>query len=349
MDSAVAKEASVGMLVQCDSDIGTIRYIGPVHELKDNTETWYGVEWKDPTRGKHDGSFKGTRYFATKYPTGGSFVRPAKVDFGIDIQLAVNAKYLQQEEIENGNDQSVLYNNFNVNDKEIMISCVVLAYSRISTCHQVDLLKSTFPYMKELDIEGNLFSSWSQIFLILDQLKGLKLLNVSNNLLGLPEETSKFAFDEKNVYANIEHLILNRMDYSWPDVERVLRHFPNLVELKVCFNGIRRVDRVDADLMRKLRILDLEANRLDDWEDLKKFGGLKELETLYANNVGLSRICFSEVEHPMMSSLFPKLKVLSITDNKVDQVILKLLFTVFYFANFNLKCLCFFLKVDIDK
>ena len=277
------KKPSVGTLVQCDSDIGTIRYIGPVHELKDNTEIWYGIEWKDQTRGKHDGSFKGRRYFETKSPTGGSFVRPNKVDSGIDIQLAVNAKYLQEEEIENGNDQSVLYNNFNVNDKEIMISCVVLAYSRISSCHQVDLLKTTFPYMKELDIEGNLFSSWSQIFLMLDQLKSLKLLNVSNNLLGLPEMTSKFAFDEKNVYGNIEHLILNRMEYSWADVERVLRHFPNLLQLKVCFNGIGRVDRLDADLLKKVRILDLEANRLSDWTDLKKFGGLKELETLYAN------------------------------------------------------------------
>ena len=60
------KAASIGTLVQCDADIGTIKYIGPVQELKDSTELWYGVEWRDPSRGKHDGSYKGTRYFETK-------------------------------------------------------------------------------------------------------------------------------------------------------------------------------------------------------------------------------------------------------------------------------------------
>lgn len=30
-------EADLNRLVQVDADIGTIRYVGPVHELKDNT------------------------------------------------------------------------------------------------------------------------------------------------------------------------------------------------------------------------------------------------------------------------------------------------------------------------
>ncbi len=318
------KNASIGTLVQCGSDIGIIKYIGPVNELKNKTEIWYGIEWKDPTRGKHDGFFKGTRYFETKSSTGGSFVHPTKVDFGIDLQQALTLKYLQQEEIENGNDQSVLYNNFNFDDKEIMISCVVLAYSRISSCQQIDLFKNTFPHIKELDIEGNLLSSWSQIFLLLNSLKGLKLLNVSNNLLGLPDKTSKFSFDENNVYENIEHLIMNRMNYNWADVEQILKHFPNLQQLKVCFNLIGGIDKVNSNLLKKVKILDLEANRLNDWTDLKKFGELKELETLYANNVCLTKICFSEVDHPLMTGFFPKLKIFSINENKIDQVILLL-------------------------
>jgi dynactin complex subunit len=42
------------------SHTGTVRYIG---EVAGTTGTWLGVEWDDPTRGKHDGVKDGIRYF----------------------------------------------------------------------------------------------------------------------------------------------------------------------------------------------------------------------------------------------------------------------------------------------
>lgn len=210
-----------------------------------------------------------------RYPTSGSFVRPTKVDFGVDIKTAIVEKYLEVEEIENG-EEKVLYNNFDVENKELMINCVVLAYSKINRVDSLEFLASTFPYMKELDLEGNLLESWFQVFTILEHLKGLKLINLSNNFLSLPESCSKFAFDEKNVYPNIQHLIINRMNYTWADIERVLVHFPNLIELKVCFNVIAKIKKVDASLLRSLKVLDLESNKSIVWDDLKKFGNLIE-------------------------------------------------------------------------
>ena len=38
----------------------TVRYIGPVSGTKGE---WLGVEWDDSTRGKHDGSHNGMKYF----------------------------------------------------------------------------------------------------------------------------------------------------------------------------------------------------------------------------------------------------------------------------------------------
>ena len=38
----------------------TVRYIGPV---KNQEGDWLGVEWDDPSRGKHDGNHKDVRYF----------------------------------------------------------------------------------------------------------------------------------------------------------------------------------------------------------------------------------------------------------------------------------------------
>ena len=41
-----------------------VRYVGPVEGTKGD---WLGVEWDDPSRGKHDGSHSGVRYFECRY------------------------------------------------------------------------------------------------------------------------------------------------------------------------------------------------------------------------------------------------------------------------------------------
>lgn len=38
----------------------TIRFVGP---LEGTTGEWLGIEWDDPTRGKHSGEHKGAQYF----------------------------------------------------------------------------------------------------------------------------------------------------------------------------------------------------------------------------------------------------------------------------------------------
>ena len=45
--------------------LGTIQYSGPVPPTKGE---WYGVEWDDATRGKHDGvhDATGVRYFSCR-------------------------------------------------------------------------------------------------------------------------------------------------------------------------------------------------------------------------------------------------------------------------------------------
>lgn len=57
----------------------TVRYIGPI-EGKDPSIIWYGVEWDDPSRGIHDGSHQGKRYFTCRSSskTSASFVRSSR-------------------------------------------------------------------------------------------------------------------------------------------------------------------------------------------------------------------------------------------------------------------------------
>lgn len=60
-----AEMAEIGTRLSISSCLCTILYIGPV---KGTTGTWWGVEWDDPSRGKHSGAHDGHQYFSTRYP-----------------------------------------------------------------------------------------------------------------------------------------------------------------------------------------------------------------------------------------------------------------------------------------
>lgn len=74
----------------------------------------------------------------------------------------------------------------------------------------------------------------------------------------------------KNNYLNINSFLKFRLK-----INRVVKHFPKLVTLKVCFNSITEIKELSRSLIDNLRILDLESNPLKEWRHLKKLGELK--------------------------------------------------------------------------
>lgn len=59
----MASSHHIGQRLSFDGALCTVRYIGPV---ADTQKDWLGVEWDDPSRGKHDGEHKGVKYFSCK-------------------------------------------------------------------------------------------------------------------------------------------------------------------------------------------------------------------------------------------------------------------------------------------
>ena len=55
--------ATIGSRLSIASFLCTVLYIGPV---KDTSGTWLGVEWDDPSRGKHSGTHNSVQYFSTR-------------------------------------------------------------------------------------------------------------------------------------------------------------------------------------------------------------------------------------------------------------------------------------------
>lgn len=56
----MAQTFHLGQRISYDGNLCTIRYVG---EVRDTKGQWLGVEWDDPTRGKHSGHHNGLRYF----------------------------------------------------------------------------------------------------------------------------------------------------------------------------------------------------------------------------------------------------------------------------------------------
>jgi hypothetical protein len=84
-------EPHVGARVVVARELATVRYIGPVAQ---QAGTWIGLEWDDASRGKHDGSTGGVKYFScVGGQSAGSFVRAEKVNFGSSLAKALVARY----------------------------------------------------------------------------------------------------------------------------------------------------------------------------------------------------------------------------------------------------------------
>lgn len=86
----------------------TIRYVGPVEGQQGE---WVGLEWDEASRGKHDGSHSGVRYFScARGPTAGSLVRLPKLlegaDLGQPLAAAIQARYKNANEDAIENDEA---------------------------------------------------------------------------------------------------------------------------------------------------------------------------------------------------------------------------------------------------
>ncbi|CAH8467430.1 unnamed protein product [Schistosoma rodhaini] len=83
-------ELIIGRRIVHEKNFGTICYVGG---LPKTNGPWLGVDWDDWSRGRHDGTYDGVRYFQAKGPTSGSFVRPSKVSLGTSLEEALVYRY----------------------------------------------------------------------------------------------------------------------------------------------------------------------------------------------------------------------------------------------------------------
>ncbi|KAK3533705.1 hypothetical protein QTP70_023976 [Hemibagrus guttatus] len=309
---------AVGRRVLCDGERATVRYIGTVPPT---TGLWLGVEWDNPERGKHDGSYEGVQYFACSHPTGGSFVRAKKVNFGVDFLSAVKLRY--EMELDEAIGEEVKISTKTVNlvgfesilEKQRMenLTEIALINCEVSGPGPVNEIRKHTPNVVSLDLSGNLLSSWEVVAAITEQLDKLQELCLSQNRLRISSNPSNMSY----AFSHLRVLMLNSCAVTWSQVLQYAPMWPQLEELFLNDNNITELKR-PVDVLQSLKVLDLSNNSLVQ-ESLLQLSQLSRLETLNLCSTGLSLIQFSDTLPGTKTSAFPALKVLLLDNNNISE------------------------------
>ncbi|XP_051676688.1 tubulin-specific chaperone E isoform X2 [Oryctolagus cuniculus] len=313
----------IGRRVEVNGELATVRFSGIVPPV---AGLWLGVEWDNPERGKHDGSHEGTVYFKCRHPTGGSFIRPNKVNFGIDFLTAVKNRYILEDgPEEDGKEQVVVIGNKPV--ETIGFDSVIKQQSELSKLQDISLrscavsgagdkggIAKACPNIRKIDLSKNLLSSWEEVICIADQLQHLEVLNLSENKLKFPSVSPPLT----GTFSSLKVLVLNRTGITWAEVLQCASAWPVLEELYLESDNICISER-PTDVLQMVKLLDLSSNQSIDENQLFLIAYLPRLEQLILSNTGISSIHFPDAEIGCKTSMFPSLQYLVVNDNRISQ------------------------------
>lgn len=318
----------VGSRIESEGNYGTVRYVGDVPPTKG---VWLGVDWDDSTRGKHNGSHQERHYFYTRHPTSGSFLRPQKANAGVAFIEALRDRYgLVEEEgggviVEDmyvkGSKQTTFVEvvgaekvNKEQSDLDKILK-VCLRNTHVNGVQSDDEISRICPNVEQLDVSWNLLPSWEAVSQITRQMQHLYQLNISANILAIPENAESLQF----CFAKLKVLFANRVTWDWPSIVQCCKMWPLLEELHVCFNSISEIT-VPSHCLQNLKLLNLESNTdIKKWEHVLHLGKLPNLEILILNGTGIDHFIFPDCSSDEITSFFPKLKDLTVYRAQIQQ------------------------------
>ncbi|SPO22304.1 related to PAC2 - microtubule effector required for tubulin heterodimer formation [Ustilago trichophora] len=299
---------SVGQRISLGAHRGTIRYRGSVPP---SFGEWLGIEWDEPTRGKHDGqSSDGTRYFHVRVPGSGSFIRPtaSKLSSGCCFLEALKNKYLPPSEAEAKQEQGEKqqYTRKTIADIEI----------ETPNMDRIAAKSSRLDRLREVGLGG-----WNQNSLL-----------VADAEEHDPRYDVARAFDEekegcgegwiRKTCPNIRWLDLSRsLLPNWEEVSLIVGELENLKTLLLhfCrFEGLTEESVSERWVERLGRLQDLRLDgTLMGWEEVRRLSpALTGLKHLQLGSNGIESLgSGGEVE---TDAILPSLTSLSLEDNALS-------------------------------
>jgi tubulin-specific chaperone E len=197
---------------------GTVLYVGPVESSSEASKDgqhptiYAGVEWDDPSRGRHDGTVlacrttgRRVRYFSThNHAASGSLVKVSKLDWGVALDYTLlRHRYVATDSAECVAPATLLPHTAQTvsgrNDKPIQLlgehtirhyqqlddlTTISLRYQGIARIQDCTMWSSRLPHVRDLDLAGNLLSDWRSVWQLVEGLPLLERLSIASNHLG---------------------------------------------------------------------------------------------------------------------------------------------------------------------
>ncbi|KAK8140517.1 hypothetical protein PG984_000583 [Apiospora sp. TS-2023a] len=333
-DSAenMTSKVKVGDRLSYDGAICTARYIG---EVAGTTGNWIGVEWDDASRGKHDGSHKGQRYFTckSKSPTAASFVRPTRTaEPPRSFVTALKEKYTA--EIATGGieirfsgklAEEVGFEKIRRKQADLAeLKHAILDGTRVARAYDdgdeggsdEQRIGETCPKVINLELSRNLFTHLGTVVGICSELPGLRNLRLNGNRFQDVFQDEGLQ-DAEKVFANVTELALEENLMTWNEICHVATKFPALANLSVDLNQLSTLPAVPLkSLSTTLVSLNLEFNEFTSFVDIASLSELKSLRNLHLKGNNISAITSNASDPaPVLSS---SVRFLDISYNQVS-------------------------------
>ncbi|KAJ3028299.1 UNVERIFIED_CONTAM: hypothetical protein HDU68_001979 [Siphonaria sp. JEL0065] len=293
---------------------GTIRYEGEIEGKQ-----WFGVEWDDPSRGKHSGQHpkdQSTFLFRVSFPNSASFVRAdsQKVLVARTFLAAVRERYVAD------------------NSEEL----------KVHQNSKSSGLRTRAPN-EEVEVE---MVGWEKMRQKLGSLQSIKILGLAGMQIGFVDDAVKARGGTEIEHADVdqasdalfhtfplvEDLDLSRNLFSlWEDVARITKQLPQLESLRLNSNRLSFSSVWDSALLTagfgNLKVLALNSTNIawDDIETLAPYVPL--LESLFIGFNNLTSVNDEKypptTEYSLPTSnqqtapLFPNLTAFHLDQNKL--------------------------------
>ncbi|KAL8721683.1 MAG: hypothetical protein Q9225_001683 [Loekoesia sp. 1 TL-2023] len=319
-----------GQRLSYGGELCTVRYQGSVEGTRD---CWLGVEWDDPSRGKHDGTHRGKKYFdcLSKEPNAASFIRlPKQFDSPRNFFTAMGVKYGSEDAHKSSLASDAIF----IGGKEVdevgftLITQKQSAWSRLriisldglrlnGICSQLfslesrrlafgQILYSEF-WCDELDLSRNLFEVWLHVVDICSALPRLRVLKLNGNRF---KRLRSEAEEEHDTFNQIAELSLANIALRWDTVLALCtqRRFPKLQVLSLAFNPLDGSPNSSVNLLTpSLTRLDLTSCNITSLQPLAFLSELPNLLALVLRSNPLATLSTDT------QLIFPKLLTLDLT------------------------------------
>ncbi|KAG5438845.1 hypothetical protein PCANB_002565 [Pneumocystis canis] len=313
---------AIGDRISFKGNCCTIKYIGPLKGIKGQ---WLGVEWDDPSRGKHNGTYLDQTYFECRKKNSGSFIKQNKIrDISRTFVEAFNDKYgyknieeykdFQSKNLENNNADIKIYEIYYPKNKPEQISKLCIAalnHMSISQLGNIKEIKERCVDILEIDLSGNLLN-WKTVILIIKALPNLNTLKLNYNQFHIPESTSTNNFK----FPNLKILTLNKTYLKITEIKKLCISFENLEELQIGYNLLTLKIHKNiqfSDNFSHLKKIFLDNNKITCFKTVTEiFGELKKLEFLSLASNQISTIT-------IVPNTFISLKYLNISNNNISE------------------------------